>query len=168
MDWKKVKIMLIILFFIINVFLVYMLYNKNFKSYVNTIESIKIVFEANNVTLIPNINKMNINKKMQKLYIVDNDGLSEDLLVTQQESESYTHIGKKRLIVDIAELLSNFIRDNAPKDLVIKDIYLGYFYNSSKINDNITSGEAEPCWIIETNNNKYIYNAYTGEFLASK
>jgi len=165
MDWKKVKLMLIVLFILINIFLLQMLYNKNIKGYVDTINAIETVFNSNNVTLIPNVDNIDKNIRMSKLFISDNNGINENLVITLEESENYTHIGKKKRVIDIAELLANFIRDIAPKDLIIKNISLGYFFNSNQVNDDVVSGEAEPCWIIGTSNGKYIYSAYNGDLL---
>ena len=165
MDWKKVKLMLIVLFLFINVFLLYMLYNKNIKSYVDTIDAIKTVFNTNNVTLIPNINNIGKNKRMSKLLITSNDEITENLLITIEKSEKYQHIGRKKSVVDITVILSNFIRDTAPSNLIIKNISLAYFFNSNQVGEERVSGEAEPCWIIETNDAEYIYNAYSGELV---
>lgn len=165
MDWKKVKLMLIVLFLFINIFLLHMLYNKNIKSYVDTIDAIKTVFNANNVTVIPNISNIEKNKRMSKILITGNDEITEDLLITIEEAEKYKHIGRKKSVEDITVILSNFIRDTAPSDLIIKNISLAYFFNSNQIGEEIVSGEAEPCWIIETNDAEYIYNAYSGELI---
>ncbi len=165
MDLKRVKIMLIILFLIINIFLIYMLYKENIKSYADTITAIKNVFAVNNVELVPNINIIDKTIKMQKLNITDNTGITEDLFISEVEVEGYELIGKKRKIVSVATLLANFIRDNAPHDITIKSLALGYFYDSSKVHENILSAEAEPCWVIETSVNTYYYNAYNGELI---
>lgn len=165
MDWKKVKLMLIVLFLFINIFLIYMLYNKNIKIYVDTMDAIETIFNSNNVTLIPNINNIKKNQRMPKLLITSNDEITENLLITIEESQKYQHIGRKKKVVDITVVLSNFIRDVGPHDLIIKNISLAYFFNSNQINEDIVSGEAEPCWVIETNNAIYIYNAYNGELL---
>ena len=165
MEWKRVKLMLIVLFLIINIFLIYMLYNKNIKSYVDTMNAIETVFNANNVTLMSNTSNISKNKKMSKLLISSNNELKDNLLITIEEAENYEHIGRKKRIVDITVVLANFIRDVMPKDLIIKNISLGYFFNSNQVNETVVSGEAEPCWIIETNTQKYIYNAYTGEII---
>ncbi|MBQ7667751.1 MAG: hypothetical protein IJS47_00275 [Clostridia bacterium] len=165
MDLKRVKLMLIFLFLIINIFLMYMLYKENIKSYADTITAIKNVLAVNNVEVIPNLNIIDRSIKMQKLNIVDNTGITEDLLITEVEVEGYELIGKKRKIVSVATLLANFIRDNAPHDITIKAISRGYFYDSTKVSENLLTAEAEPCWIIETNEKTYYYNAYGGELI---
>jgi len=165
MEWKKVKLMLIVLFLCINVFLIYMLYNKNIKSYVDTLTAIEDVFSSNNVMLIPDLNTLEQRNKMDKLHIANVTELKGDLLITMEEAINYEHIGRKKEIVKVTVVLANFIRDFAPHDLVIKNISLGYFFNSNQLNESIVSGEAEPCWFIETNNKIHVYSAYSGELL---
>ena len=76
-----------------------MLYKENIKSYADTITAIKNVLAVNNVEVIPNLNIIDRSIKMQKLNIVDNTGITEDLLITEVEVEGYELIGKKRKIV---------------------------------------------------------------------
>lgn len=165
MEWKKIKLMLIVLFIFVNMFLLYMLYNKNVKGHVDTIKAIEAVFSDNNVMVIPDMNQLIYKPGMKKLLITGVDGMNDNFLITLEESENYQKIGVKKEIVNISVVLSNFIRDFTPNNLVIKNIYLGYFFDSNKISENIVSGEAEPCWILETNKGKHIYNAYSGKII---
>jgi len=165
MEWKKIKIMLIVLFLFINVFLCYMLYNKNIKSYVETLETIQVVLETNNVTVIPNLNAFEKNEKMSKLFIRSQNEIKDNLLITLEEANKYEKIGKRKEIINLTTLLANFIRDIAPKSMIVKEITLGYFFNSNQVNEEVVAGEAEPCWIVDTSKGKYIYNAYTGELI---
>ena len=165
MDWKKVKLMLIVLFLFINVFLLYMLYNRNIKSYVETVSAIETVFSAQNVALKVNIRDIQKNNRMSKLFITNSEKLNDNLLISLEEAETYEHIGRKKSIVDITVLLANFIRDVAPIDITIKNILLGYYFNKNQVAEDVMSGEAEPCWIIETDTNTYVYNAYNGKLI---
>lgn len=165
MDWKKVKLMLIVLFLFINVFLLYMLYTKNIKSYVETISAIETVCELQNITLDVDISTIGRNKRMSKLFITNNEELSDNLLITLEEAETYEYIGRKKEIIDVTVLLANFIREVTPKDITINNISLGYYFNKNQIAEAVMSGEAEPCWIIETEITTYVYNAYNGKLI---
>ena len=165
MEWKRVKSALILLFLIVDVFLAYQVYNKNISTNSDTLDALNSILISRNITL--NFDIRNINKpiRMTKLLITSEEGISEDILIKLEElKKDAEYIGKKREIIDLATLMATFIRDTKVENIEVSDIYLCYFYNSDKIGENVRYAEAEPSWVIETGNQKYVYNAYNGNY----
>ena len=166
MEWKRVKSMLIILFLVVDIFLIYQIYMKNKTTSTDTLDALSSVLATRNIEIKVDMNDIIYHSKMQKLLITSDEGINEDVRIKLDEvSKDAEYIGNKRRIVDLTILLATFIRDNKAENLVISDIYLCYYYNSTQVGENVKYAEAEPSWIIELENGeKYIYSAYTGNF----
>lgn len=170
MEWKRVKTMLIILFTILNLFLIYNWYNKNIKETFSqeTVNSLNSIMMSRNIKLLPDIKKISITKKMKRMLIESEEGFVEDFvkIVAPSGEIEGTFIGRSKKIVSPVTLLTNFIRDTKYQDITINSINIGYFYDSNQIEEGVLSGEASPVWIIDiSDGERYIYSAYTGTLL---
>jgi hypothetical protein len=166
MEWKRVKSMLIILFLIVDIFLIYQICMKNKTTSADTLNALNSILETRNISLKIDIDDITHQTKMQKLLIISDEGINKDVKIKLDEvSKEAEYIGNRRKIVDLAILVATFIRDNKAENLTISDIYLCYYYDSTQVNENVKYAEAEPSWVIELENGeKYIYSAYTGNF----
>lgn len=167
MEWKRIKTVLILLFVILNSFLIFQLYKKNVNENFNskTFESLKTIIETKNIKLVQDIKDLPKTSRMKRMLIESEKGFTEDFIILIDGSHKPEGIltGKKKDIISFVTLLTNFIRDEIPENITIENICLGYFYDSSQISEGVLSGEAEPVWIIDVSEKgRYIYNAYTG------
>lgn len=165
MEWKRVKSALIILFLIVDVFLAYKVYQKNNVTNSDTLDALNSILGSRNIEVAVNIREIELESKMPKLLITSEEGINSDVMIKLNEIEKNAeYIGNKRKIIDLPTQMVTFIRDNKAQDLTIRDIYLCYFYNSNQIGENVKYAEAEPAWVIEVGNEKYVYSAYTGNY----
>lgn len=165
MEWKRVKSMLIVLFLVVDIFLIYQLYRENNTVSADAINAIISMLETRNIEIKVDEKDIIYHSKLPKVLITSEEGISEDIKIKLKDvSKEVEYIGNKREIIDLVTLLATFIRDNKAENLVIDDIYLCYYYNSTQVGENVKYAEAEPSWIIEVGENEYIYSAYTGNF----
>ena len=165
MEWKRVKSALILLFLIVDIFLAYQVYTKNISTNSDTLDALNSILVSRNITFAFPVKDISKPIGMTKLLITSEEGISEDILIKLEDlKKDADYIGKKREIIDLSTLMATFIRDTKAQNLEISDIYLCYFYNSAKIGENVKYAEAEPCWVIEVNNEKYVYGAYNGNY----
>lgn len=165
MEWKRIKSMLIVLFLIVDIFLIYQLYKENNVVSADAINAIISMLEARNIEIKIDEEDIIYHSKLPKVLITSEEGISEDIKIRLKDvSKEVEYIGNKREIIDLVTLLATFIRDNKAENLVIDDIYLCYYYNSMQVGENVKYAEAEPSWIIEVGDTEYIYSAYTGNF----
>lgn len=165
MEWKRVKSALIILFLIVDVFLAYKVYQKNTVTNSDTLDALNSILTSRNVEIGVNIKDIEIQHKMAKLLITSDTGINSDIMIKLDDiTKEAEYIGNKRKTVDLSTLMATFIRDTKAENIKINDIYLCYFYNSTQVGENVKYAEAEPSWVIETNGNKYVYSAYTGNY----
>jgi hypothetical protein len=131
----------------------------------DTIEALNSILISRNINMNKDINDIKVETKMPKLLIANNEEITSDVMVKLSEVEKDAeYIGSKRKIIDLSTLMATFIRDTKAQNITVKDIYLCYFYNSTQVEEKVKYAEAEPAWVIETGNEKYIYSAYTGNF----
>ena len=165
MEWKRVKSALIILFLIVDVFLAYKVYQKNTVTNSDTLDALNSILTSRNVEIGVNIKDIEIQSKMAKLLITSDTGINSDIMIKLDDiTKEAEYIGNKRKIVDLSTLMATFIRDTKAENIKINDIYLCYFYNSTQVGENVKYAEAEPSWVIEVGNKKYVYSAYTGNY----
>ena len=165
MEWKRVKSALILLFLIVDVFLAYKIYQKNAITSPDTLDALNSVLTSRNISIGIDVDDIKIESKMPKMLITSEEGISTDIMVKLNEiGKDAEYIGNKRKIIDLVTLVATFIRDTKAQNVSIDKIYLCYFYNSAQVGENVKYAEAEPAWVIEMGNEKYIYSAYTGNF----
>lgn len=165
MEWKRVKSMLIVLFLVVDIFLIYQLYRENNTVSADAINAIVSMLETRNIEIKVDEEDIIYHSKLPKVLITSEEGISEDIKIKLKDvSKEVEYIGNKREIIDLVTLLATFIRDNKAENLVIDDIYLCYYYNSTQVGENVKYAEAEPSWVIELGDAEYIYSAYTGNF----
>lgn len=165
MEWKRVKSALILLFLIVDVFLAYQVYTKNVVTNSDTLDALNDILVSRNINMQIDVDEIEIKSKMPKLLITSDTGINEDIMIELTQIEKTAeYIGNKRKIVDLATLMATFIRDTKAENIDISNVYLCYFYNSSQVGENVKYAEAEPSWVIEVENIKYIYSAYTGNY----
>lgn len=168
MEWKRIKSALIILFIFINLFLVYKLCQKENLLFFNSeqYEYLGEILNNRNIILAQDIKNIETKRKMQRIYIESDKAIREDYIISINQAKELKTIGKSKKVLNTVEILTEFIKDTKLIDNTIKNIELGYFYDSSQISEEVLIAEAEPVWIIDVeNSNRYIYNAYTGEIL---
>jgi len=165
MEWKRVKSALIILFLMLDVFLAYKVYQKNTVTNSDTLDALNSILVARNVEVMVNVKDIEMQSKMSKLLITSETGINSDIMVKLDDiTKEAEYIGNKRKTVDLTTLMATFIRDTKAENIKINDIYMCYFYNSTQVGENVKYVEAEPSWVIEADNEKYVYSAYTGNF----
>lgn len=165
MEWKRVKSALIILFLIVDVFLAYKVYQKNTVTNSDTLDALNSILTSRSIEVTVDVKDIEIQSKMAKLLITSDTGINNDIIVKLDDiTKEAEYIGNKRKIVDLTTLMATFIRDTKAENTKINDIYLCYFYNSTQVGENVKYAEAEPSWVIEVGNERYIYSAYTGNF----
>lgn len=165
MEWKRVKSALILLFLIVDVFLAYQIYTKNKVTDSDTLDALNSILTSRNIEIAVEVDDIEIKSKMPKLLITSEEGINSDIMVKLNEiTKEAEYIGNKRKTIDLVTLMATFIRDTKAESIKIKDIYLCYFYNSTQVGENVKYAEAEPSWVVEVGNEKYIYSAYTGNF----
>jgi len=165
MEWKRVKSALILLFLIVDVFLAYQIYTKNKVTDSDTLDALNSILTSRNIEIAVEVDDIEIKSKMPKLLITSKEGINNDVMVKLNEiTKESEYIGNKRKTIDLITLMATFIRDTKAENIKIKDIYLCYFYNSTQVGENVKYAEAEPSWVVEVGNEKYVYSAYTGNF----
>lgn len=166
MEWKRVKTTLIIIFLFVDIFLAYQIYTKNISTNSDTFDALNSILETRNINVLVDLKTINNVSKKSKLLITSEEGISEDILIRVDElSKESEYIGNNKNVIDLTKLMATFIRDTKAENIEIENIYLCYFYDSSQVGENVKYAEAEPSWVIEVENEKYIYNGYTGNFL---
>ena len=163
MEWRRVKSALILLFLLVDVFLAYQVYTKNISTNSDALEALNSILISRNITFDFNVKNINAQSKMAKLLITSEEGINQDVMVKIDElQKGAEYIGRERKIIDLSTLMATFIRDTKAQNIEISDIYLCYFYNSDKIGESVKYAEAEPSWVIEVGEQKYVYSAYNG------
>ena len=168
MEWKRIKSALIVLFIFINLFLLYKLCEKDNLLFFNSEQYtyIQEILDNRNIKLTQDIKSIETKYKMKRVYIESDKAIEEDYIISLSEANELKTIGKSKKVLNIVDIVAKFIKDTKLTDNTIKNIELGYFYNSSQISEEVLIAEVEPVWIIDIeNSNRYIYSAYTGEIL---
>ena len=168
MEWKRIKSALIILFIFLNLFLIYKLCEKDNLLFFNSEQYtyIEKILGNRNIKLSQDIKSIETKRKMKRVYIESDKAIEEDYIISLSAANELRTIGKSKKVLNTVDILAKFIKDTKLIDSTIKNIELGYFYDSSQISGEVLIAEAEPVWIIDVeDSNRYIYNAYTGEIL---
>lgn len=170
MEWKWVKNLLIILFLILDCFLVYQVYQRNTASVINpeSVQALESILSAQNITYDLKFSEIETKKYMRKINISNEENIEEKFIpISSIEKQDVEYKGRNREIISLTSVIASFIRETKMIDAHIENIALGYYPEISQIDKNILFGEATPAWLIKlSNGQEYIYNAYRGDLIA--
>lgn len=182
MNWSRVKTFLIIIFLIINSFLITRLIEKN-SNYIdkNAANTVIQILKDRNIQLlgqIPEVKRSyrrilirNEDNKTQNstdsvLFASLNDIKSPNVKINNTSIIFESYIGKSRNIMQWYDVLVEFIRKMSVKDTKISNIRLGYFIDFDKYQSSLKTAEINPSWQIElADGKKYVFDAYNAELL---
>lgn len=172
MEWKWMKNFLIVVFIILNCFLVYKVYERNQFNVINeeSITSINTILGKRNITCSFDFSKVETKGYMKKIRIANKYNIEPSFIeIGELNEEKELYIGRNRKILSLPIIITNFLRDTKIENANLKDIILGYYPEMSQIDNTVLSGEAIPAWrIVLEDGSEYIYNAYLGEKMSMK
>ncbi|MGE5474010.1 MAG: two-component system regulatory protein YycI [Ignavibacteriales bacterium] len=137
------------------------------KKYLKLDKYIEDNIQVSKAGIIINFSYVDNNREILNNYIVSKI-LPEGKIIIKHglvDSDGLNSKNKKITLVDALVELVRVLKDKGKT--TIKEISLGYYADLNKGNETIRFGEADPSWKIETDKGIYIFDAYTGDFLAS-
>jgi len=184
MEWKKVKSILILIFIGINIFLGYMVYEKNNLSQeMKSLSTVKEILSNRAVVLntdignypvqlrriaVENNEKINLND-MSIVYPANSPQVKalktmkeNTLKSTENKLNVVGYTGNKKEIIAADKIIMNLIRDTKIENNQINKFELVYKVINN-IDAEVVSAEMEPIWhIVLADGTEYNFNAYSG------
>lgn len=187
MEWKKVKAILILIFIGINIFLGYMVYEKNnFSQEMKSLSTVQGILNNRGVTLNTTIGNYPV--KLRRIAVLNGEKIKlDDLMIiypanstqgialktmkdntlknTENKLSVVGYTGNKKEIVAVDKIIMNLIRDTKIENNQINKFELVYKVINN-IDAEVVSAEMEPIWhIVLADGTEYNFNAYTGGML---
>ena len=187
MEWKKVKSILILIFIGINIFLGYMVYEKNNLSQeIRSLSTIQGILNNRGVVLNTTIG--NYPMKLRRIAVSNDEKIKlDDLMIiypsnstqgialktikdntlksTENKLKVVGYTGNKKEIIVAEKIIMNLIRDTKIENNQINKFELVYKVINN-IDAEVVSAEMEPIWhIVLSDGMEYNFNAYSGAMI---
>ena len=184
MEWKKVKSILILIFIGINIFLGYMVYEKNNLSQeMKSLSTVKDILSNRGVTL--NTEIANYPVQLRRIAVSNDEKINlDDLLIvypanspqgkalksmkenalksTENKLSVEGYTGNKKEVIAADKIIMNLIRDTKIENNQINKFELVYKVINNIVAE-VVSAEMEPIWhIVLADGTEYNFNAYSG------